>query len=183
MPLFKPKYIPSSEYTIRSKDGSCTFIRGEYVHNKKALEDLRALVCPSVPAKKATLKILVASAKSILDTMHGHTEKLYKAALVTADAKKFFENMGAVQQDFERAAEIEKYVYYGAFPVSVSSSKFKERFQIEVRHLIDRAYKAAGEKTNPEKAREKAYQGFQPFLAQMDGKSLQKLNAKFGKIA
>lgn len=180
MAFFKSKTIDPAEYTIHSRDGSCTYIKDSLVNNKKKMEELRLLVCPSVPKRKATLRILVVSAKSILDTVSKHVDKFYQTAITTKDVEKFFESIAVIEQDFARMEGIEEYIYYGASPSAIKKNKLDNRLQIEIRHLIDRVYNDAKEKRYPERAKKKAFSDFKPYWEKMDGKSIKKLCSKFG---
>lgn len=174
-------YINPSEYTINSKDGSTTYILDHVIQSKKLLGELCNLACPSLKPDRKNLKLIVQSAKSILDITSKHANQFYNMALETIDVKQFFDSIDVVKRDYERMISIEKYVYYGAAPTDIAIYHFNQRLQIEIRHLIDRAYKYSRTTKNPDSTAQKQYDEFHKHLSIMEQKSISKLNTKYKK--
>ena len=56
-----------------------------------------------------------------------------------------------------------------------------DRFQIEVRHLVDRAYAALADAKNPAKLAEKHMTVYMERFAELDDKSKEKISKKYKK--
>lgn len=179
--LFQPNFIDPSEYTITSNDGSITYIKDNVVKSSTLLAELCNLVCPQVNASKGNLKVIVRSAKSILDTTSKHADSFYEKAIKTNNISEFFKKIETVKADYAKMSEIEKYVYYGYFPSNIALYQLNERLQIEIRHLIDRAYSHSQMLKNPATAAKKQYAEFQKYITVMDDQSIKKLDSKYKK--
>lgn len=179
-PPAKEEWIHPQEYTIERKSGT-SFIRDEYVHDESALEQLRLLVCPSVPREDATLKILIVSAERKLTTMSKHADKFYSAAIAETDVELFFKDLSVVQRDINEAADIEKYVYYGGMNANIRQYNLIQRQQIETRHLIDRAYSFALTAPDPAAVVSDQISSFKKNSQMMDDKTKDKLLSKYKK--
>ncbi len=177
--LFQSNFINPSEYTINSKNGSCTYIKDEIVKSNVLLAELCNIVCPQVSATKGNLKLIVQSAKTILDTISKHADHLYSKALKTSNVSEFFYDIEVVKADYARMSEIERYVYYGNAPSDIALYQLNERLQIEIRHLIDRAYAHSQTLKNPASAAKKQFSEFQEYISILDEQSLKKLTSKY----
>lgn len=180
--LFQSNFINPSEYTINSNNGSSTYIKDNVVKSSTLLTELCNLVCPQVNASKENLKVIVRSAKSILDTTSKHADDFYGKAIKTNNISEFFKDIDTVKADYARMSEIEKYVYYGRSPSNIALHQLNERLQIEIRHLIDRAYTHSQTLKNTASAAKKQFAEFQEHLSVMDEQSIKKLNSKYKKF-
>lgn len=174
-------YINPSEYTINSKDGSVTYIIDGVTKSKKELAELCNLACPSLKPERKNLKLIIKSAKSILDITSEHAKQFYNMALETADVKQFFDSIDVAKRDYERMSAIEKYVYYNSAPSNIAIYNLNRRLQVEIRHLIDRAYKYSRTAKDPDNMAQKQYNEFQKHLSLMEQKSIDKLYSKYKK--
>ena len=176
----KQEWIDPAEYTINllSTNKPTSYILDECVYDKTALAALCSLVCPSVPPTRANLKVIVTAAASKCGTLLKHSDKFYAAALATNDPNKFFMNMEVVRRDLSEFKEIQRYMYFGG---NANSFKMEQRFQIEVRHLVDRAYAALADAKNPAKLAEKHIAVYMERFAELDDKSKEKIAKKYKK--
>lgn len=180
--IFQSNFINPSEYTINSKNGSCIYIKDEVVKSNSLLSELCNIVCPQVSATKSNLKLIVQSSKTVLDITSKHADRFYAEALKTNSISEFFKNIEIVKSDYTRMSEIEQYVYYGTAPSNIALYQLNERLQIEIRHLIDRAYAHSQKLKNPVSAGKKQFTEFQEYISVMDEKSIKKLNSKYSRI-
>lgn len=178
----KQEWINPDEYTIneKSKTKAPSSILSECVYDKNALAALCSLVCPSVPPTRQNLKVIATSAAQMCTEVLKHGNKFYAAALSTSDPKKFFMNMEVVRRDVALVRNIQAYFSYG-FYVPNTCMYVDDRFQIEVRHLVDRAFAALAEAKNPAKLAEKHIAVYMEHFTELDDKSKEKIAKKYKK--
>lgn len=179
--LFKKKetFIDPKEYVIVTRQGDYIYILDKFIRDKVALDNLRSLVCPSVPSGKANLLMLVKSAKFVLDEASKRLDKYVATMKKTEDPEEFFNCVWCIKRDIEAMAAIERYVYYGTNPSDMYSYQLNQRLQIEIRHLIDRAYKSASVKPDFDIIRNEHIRVFKESIRTLDDKSLEKFRKKY----
>lgn len=151
-----------------------TYIKDSVLSNPKKLAALTALVCPSVNSSIQNHIKICAAAKSVMDTCKGHAEKFWKQAVSTSDPDEFFKCWSVASKDFDRIASIEQFVEYGTVYTVIAPRSFKERYQIEIRHLIDRASRSC-----PPSQVQNHLKVFRQHLSEMDDASKKKLKSKY----
>lgn len=177
----KKKWINPAEFSVSKPSGQTSYIKDEYVHDSKALANLCSLVCPSVAPIRKNLKVIIVSAVQKLDTISAHADKFYRAALSSSDVETFFKNFAVVRRDYSEMQQIETYVYYGGIESNFLQYNLGQRFQIEVRHLIDRAYAAVSASGFPSKLAATHLAAFKIHASELDAQSQKKLASKYKK--
>lgn len=167
--LFRRKFIDPRQYT--SGD---VYILDKVVYDKNKYKELCRLVNPNSP--NMPMRMVVGGARSILDTCNNHASKFQKLMVESTSVRDFFGYYDCIIRDYDRMQELEKYVYYGTMPSSISRCYLDQRFQIEIRHLIDRCYK----NTEPRK-RPALFRSFLDYRSYMDDATVNKLLKKFQK--
>lgn len=175
----KQKFINPSEYTIITRNGDHVYILDNVIHDQVALSSLRSLVCPNSPISSSDLKTIVKATKIVMGEANKRIEKYKTTMIKTADPEEFFNCLWCVERDASQIADIEKYVYYGIAPSSMTRRWIGERLQIEIRHLIDRAYKNVSAKKNFDAIRIAHIDIFRANKKYMDDKSQAKFNQKY----
>lgn len=168
MGLFGSKAV-SQDHILYSKGVAVAWITDDCLKSQADIKRVFQLVCPTVEPKRTNYKILLRSAKTLIDTLNGHAEKFYAMALATSDAQEWFDSMDVVKRDLERICEIEKYIYYSS--ANISLYHLQERYQVELRHLIDRSVSAESGITQ--------FQMLNKHKKDMDEKTTKKFQSKY----
>lgn len=178
----KKEWINPAEFTVQKSNGATSYIIDEYVQDKTALTALCALVCPSVAPVRKNLKVIITSAVQKLETISSHADKFYAAALASSDVEEFFNDIAVVRRDLSEMKQIERYVYYGGASTSHRIYDLEQRFQIEVRHLIDRAYAAVSASGSPAEMAALHLAAFKAHASELDAQTQKKLASKYKKF-
>lgn len=187
MGLFtKKKYINPKEYTTEGSLGM-VYLLDSVVSSQRLQNELCHYLTHGAQSYK-TMKQLSYSAYHTIASYNNNANKCLEKCKNTADPDTFFKYWKEAMQWYEYIAYIEKYVYNGIMPSNISIYKAQKRKQIEIRHLIDRAYKKAAEKAQKlktEKATHKcfisAYENLVKYRSEFDQASEEKLTKKFAK--
>ncbi len=180
MGLFRRKknveWINPSEYSFEN-----SHIKDECVYDDASLAALCALVCPTIPPSRQNLKLIVKSVVSLCDTTLRHANKFYAMACSTAVPKEFFDDMNVVRRDMAQIREIDKYAYYGGLLNEMESYRMEERYQIELRHMIDRAAATVSASASPDELAALHLAVFKAHASELDAQSQKKLTSKYKK--
>ena len=187
MGLFNRKkknvWINPSEYTVNQQSTVklTSYILDECVYNQNSLAALCALVCPSVPPVRGNLKVIIKSVVSKCDMTLRHANKFYAMALSTSDPKEFFDDIAVVRRDLAEIKEVGKYAYYGGLLNEMESYRVEERYQIELRHMIDRAAAVVVASGSPADTAALHLAVFKAHESELDAQSQKKLSSKYKK--
>ena len=146
-----------------------SYIKDSVLRSNKDMEALRSLVCPSL--SNLDRKLLIRSAVTLLDEVSNHALKFKDHMLKAKTARSFFQYAEVFYRDCDRMDAIEKYVYYSEIPSDIMRYQFDQRFQIEIRHLIDRTFSKKNQKND--------INAFLDYFYYLDEKSRGKFFKKF----
>ena len=182
MALFRKKgWINPAEYTVQKAGGATSYILDDYVSDTTSLSALCVLVCPSVAPVRKNLNVIIKSAVQKLDTISSHADQFYKDAITSSDVEVFFKDMAVVRRDLSEMKQIEKYVCYGGPSTDYRLYELENRFQIEVRHLIDRAAATVSVSASPDELAAFHLAVFKAHASELDAQSQKKLTSKYKK--
>lgn len=187
MDLFRnKKYINPKEYTTEGSLGR-VYLLDSVIYSQKLQNELCHYLTQGAQSYK-TMKQLSYSAYHTIVSYDRNATKCFNKCMNTANPDTFFKYWDEAMQWYEYIAYIEKYVYNGIMPSDISIYKAQKRKQIEIRHLIDRAYSKASEKSHKmknEKSIQKCfisvYNGLEKYHTEFDQATEVKLLKKFSK--
>lgn len=180
----KSEWIDPDEYTFNPKPNSNQIrssIFSECVYNNAALSALCDLVCPTIPPVRKNLRYIIGAVVSKCDTTLRHANKFYAMARSTSAPKEFFDDISVVRRDMAEIRAIEKYVSYGGLLNEMESYRVEERYQIELRHMIDRAAAVVVASGSPADTAALHLAVFNAHESELDAQSQKKLASKYKK--
>ena len=164
--MFFQKWVDPREYTI-----GMSYILDDVVRDKKKYWELCAMMTPDgQPVADPGYKAMIRGVVSLMKTTDRHADKFTEKMQEASTPSEFFDLCDIVLRDYSRMVEIGKYVYYADAPGNVSLARFNDRLQVEVRKMIDRAYKSGV-----------PFDDFKPYAERMEPKTLEKLVKKYKK--
>lgn len=186
MGLFSKKFINPKEYTHSGTKGMI-YLLDDVVYSQAKMKELRKLVMSDME-DDIHLKFLTTSTYNKIVSYYNTAESSFRSAASTNTVDTFFKKWSVGTEAYHSMIPIEKYIYNGIMSSSEGLEKANLRKQIEIRHLIDRVYAKALEKSSvakTEAARKKcftsAYSKLANFKSEFDEMSLKKLDKKFAK--
>lgn len=186
MSLFSTKILSSREATASGKDGTI-YILDNVACSKKKLKELFELVKGDIKGD-VSVRHLASLAYKTLAKYHRNAVSCFSSCQTAITADKFFSKWQEGIEWYKRMEPIEQYVQNEIMPSHIGIYKAEERKQIEIRHLIDRVYAKALEKSSERKtepARIKCFtssaEKLLAFSKEFDEATLKKFNSKFKK--
>lgn len=146
MRLFFKKFINPKEYTESGSMGMI-YLLEDVIHSQAKMKELRKLVMTDMKSN-IQLKYLTVSTYNKIVGYYNIAEGSFKYAASTNVVDTFFKKWATGMAAYEAMIPIEKYIYNGIMPSSEGIENANKRKQIEIRHLIDRAYAKALEKSS-----------------------------------